>query len=99
MMVIGYDKDKGYVAVSSIGKVGRWCRPPHVPDNCYCWDAATWKHGEATGYLEQADRDGEVWRYGVCDKCRAKTQRWLDDMAADLEDERRRRIAEERAAP
>lgn len=47
-------------------KVGRWCRPPQVPDRCYtCYDPETLAHRLAEGYVE---RNG--WRYGCCQRCR-----------------------------
>jgi hypothetical protein len=60
-------------------EVGRWCKAPHVPDQCdTCYDPRTLTHYPATGYVE----DSEGWRYGTCDRCRperpAGTPRWPD---------------------
>lgn len=46
-------------------QVGRWCRPPQVPDRCYtCHDPETLAHYPAEGYIERAG-----WRYGTCSRC------------------------------
>jgi hypothetical protein len=50
-------------------KVGRWCKPPYVPDRCYtCWDPTTLAHYPATGYYEESNEVG-IWRHGMCERC------------------------------
>lgn len=47
-------------------KVGRWCKPPQVPDRCYtCFDPDTLAHYPAEGYIEEHPG----WRYGCCHRC------------------------------
>lgn len=54
-------------------KVGRWCRPPDVPDLCYtCFDPKTLAHYPAEGFREEVDSDGTVWRVGTCHRCAGK---------------------------
>jgi hypothetical protein len=61
-----YDPDKE-------AKVGRWCRPPLVPDRCdRCFDPETLAHYETEGYREEVDPGGKVWRYGTCHRCRER---------------------------
>jgi len=53
----------------SDAEVGRWCRPPQVPDQCYtCFDPETLKHYPAEGYTEEVIA-GKVWRFGTCHRC------------------------------
>jgi len=45
--------------------VGRWCKPPEIPDRCYtCFDPVTLAHYPAEGYTERGG-----WRYGTCHRC------------------------------
>lgn len=66
----------GVVATSSLAgaKVGRFCRPPHVPDRCYeCFDVVDGSivHRPATGYVDVPEHCGVI-RYGACPACWAQ---------------------------
>ena len=43
-------------------KVGRWCKPPHVPDRCDFCELADIR--PAIGYV--TEQDG--WRHGYCER-------------------------------
>jgi len=67
------DKEGDLHLFNSLGNapVGRWCKPPLVPDRCYCRDAETMLNLPAAGYA--AD---EVYRVGACYGCYKKYLPW-----------------------
>ncbi len=76
--------EDGSVAIfNSLGdaRIGRWCRPPQVPDRCNCY-APDGSNLIADGYY----LDTEGWRTGLCPRCYRYylPGNWLEGCAIEI---------------